>query len=140
VAAAVVVAVMTAASIPASTASGYADYLQSRTVAPEQGDYYLGRDGAPTEAAGQWLTDPRALSQVGVTATDLVAADDLRALMAGREAGRPADEAEWIRPAGADGSRAGGLDSVARRCARRSRRRTPARWQKRWAISATGSR
>ena len=44
---------MTAKSIGAALANGYADYLESRTVAPEQGDYYLGRDGAPAEAPGR---------------------------------------------------------------------------------------
>lgn len=97
---------MTAASIPASAAGGYGDYLHSRTVAPEQGDYYLGPDGAPTEAAGRWLTSPDALERVGITQHPTVAPDDLRALMEGR---RP-DGDDWLRPAGPDGSRAGGLD------------------------------
>jgi len=90
---------VTAQSIPASTAAGYADYLESRTAAPEQGDYYLGTDGAPAEAPGRWLTSPGALARVGITTTDRVDADDLRALMAGR---RP-DTSAWLRPTGADG-------------------------------------
>jgi len=57
---------MTAASIPASSAGGYGDYLHSRTVAPAQGDYYVGADGAPTEAAGRWLTSPEALARNAV--------------------------------------------------------------------------
>lgn len=96
----------TAASIPASSAGDYGDYLHSRTVAPEQGDYYVGADGAPTEAAGRWLTSPAALVRIGVTQHATVAPEDLRALMAGR---RP-DGDGWLRPAGPDGSRAGGLD------------------------------
>jgi len=97
---------MTAASIPAGSTHGYGEYLHSRTVAPEQGDYYLGPDGAPTEAAGRWLTSPEALARVGITEYPTVAPDDLRALMEGR---RPDGEG-WLRPAGPDGSRAGGLD------------------------------
>lgn len=97
---------MTAASIPAGSAGGYGAYLHSRTVAPEQGDYYLGSDGAPAEAAGYWLTSPAALARVGIDQHPSVAADDLRALMEGR---RPDGEG-WLRPAGPDGSRAGGLD------------------------------
>ena len=97
---------MTAASIPASSAGGYGDYLHSRTVAPEQGDYYVGADGAPTEAAGRWLTSPDALARIGITRHPTVAPEDLRALMEGR---RP-DGDGWLRPAGPDGSRAGGLD------------------------------
>jgi conjugative relaxase-like TrwC/TraI family protein len=98
---------MTAASIGAASARGYADYLESRTVAPEQGDYYLGRDGAPAEAPGRWLTDPAALARVGV-APGTVEPDELRALMEGRrpDAGEPA----WLRAAGPDGTRAGGID------------------------------
>ena len=97
---------LTVASIPAATAAGYADYLQSRTVTPEQGDYYLGADGAPAEAPGRWLTPPEVLAQIGVYGPPEVAGDDLRALMAGRAPGSGA----WLRPAGADGARAGGID------------------------------
>jgi hypothetical protein len=32
---------MTAASIGAGKAGGYARYLESKTIAPERGDYYL---------------------------------------------------------------------------------------------------
>jgi hypothetical protein len=77
---------MTAASIPAASARGYADYLDAKTVAPERGDYYLGPDGAPAEAPGRWLGDPAALARVGVEAGELQP-DDLRALMAGRRPG-----------------------------------------------------
>lgn len=98
---------MTAKSIGAASANGYADYLESRTVAPEQGDYYLGRDGAPAEAPGRWLTDPTALARIGVT-PGTMEPDELRALMEGRRPG--ASEPVWLRAAGPDGSRAGGID------------------------------
>lgn len=97
---------LTVASIPAGSSTGYADYLESRTVVPEQGDYYLGVDGAPAEAPGRWLTPAAALEQVGVSHTTSVDPDDLRALMTGRSPGT----GEWLRPAGADGARAGGVD------------------------------
>lgn len=97
---------MTVASIPAGSATGYADYLESRTVTPERGDYYLGVDGAPAESPGRWLTPVGVLARVGIGGSPLVAADDLRALIAGRTPGRE----EWLRPAGADGGRAGGVD------------------------------
>ena len=48
---------MTAASIPASGGGGYARYLESKTVAPERGDYYLTPDGEMTQAPGRWLSD-----------------------------------------------------------------------------------
>ncbi|MDW5595926.1 MobF family relaxase [Conexibacter stalactiti] len=97
---------MTAASIPASTGADYAEYLDGKTVAPEQGDYYLGRDGLPTEAPGRWLGDPHALGRVGV-APGPVAAEELRALMAGRCPGQPEN---FLRAAGPDGTRAAGID------------------------------
>lgn len=98
---------MTAASIGASSARGYANYLESRTVAPEQGDYYLGRDGEPAEAPGRWLGDPAPLSRLGVTPRT-VEPDELRALMEGRRPG--AGDPVWLRAAGPDGTRAGGID------------------------------
>jgi conjugative relaxase-like TrwC/TraI family protein len=97
---------MTASSIGASSSGKYAHYLDSRTVAPDRGDYYLGADGAPAEAPGRWLASPAALGRVGVQRNETVRAEDLRALMEGR---RP-DSGEWLRPAGPDGTRAGGTD------------------------------
>ena len=47
--------VMTAASIGAAKGGGYARYLESKTVEPERGDYYLSPDGEPTQAPGRWL-------------------------------------------------------------------------------------
>jgi conjugative relaxase-like TrwC/TraI family protein len=98
---------MTAASIPAENVAGYADYLDSKTVAPEQGDYYLGRDGMPAEAPGRWIGDPDALTRVGITPGP-VDPDELRAMMEGRRPGE--GEPVWLRNAGPDGTRAGGLD------------------------------
>lgn len=100
---------MTAASIGAASARGYADYLESRTAAPERGDYFLGTDGAPAESPGRWLSDPEALGRVGVEPGE-VKPEDLRALMEGRSPASDAQDAVWLRPTGADGSRAGGLD------------------------------
>jgi conjugative relaxase-like TrwC/TraI family protein len=101
---------MTASSIPATSAAGYADYLESRTVAPERGDYYLGTDGAPAESPGRWLTSEASLRSLGIDAGWQAAPDDLRALMEGRSPASSVDSPVWLRPAGADGSRAGGLD------------------------------
>ncbi|MDO8186471.1 MobF family relaxase [Conexibacter sp. JD483] len=96
---------MTAASIRASRGD-YAGYLHDRTVAPELGDYYLGRDGLPAEAPGRWIGEADALARVGLPAGP-VAPDDLRAMMAGHRPGHP--EA-FLRAAGPDGTRAGGID------------------------------
>lgn len=98
---------MTAKSIPASRSAGYAEYLDGQTKAPEQGDYYLGADGRPAEAPGVWLSDPDALRRAGVEKPGVVQPADLRALMAGHRPGKPT---EYLRAAGPDGTRAGGLD------------------------------
>ena len=50
---------MTAASIGAAKGGGYARYLESKTVEPERGDYYLSPEGEPTQAPGRWLAEPR---------------------------------------------------------------------------------
>jgi hypothetical protein len=48
----VITYVMTASSIPAAGGGGYARYLESKTVAPERGDYYLTPHGEMTQAPG----------------------------------------------------------------------------------------
>jgi conjugative relaxase-like TrwC/TraI family protein len=100
---------MSADSIPAGRAVGYGEYLDGKTVAPEQGDYYLGRDGLPAEAPGRWIGDPDALARVGITPGP-VQPDELRALMQGHRPDSPPDAPTWLRNAGPDGQRAGGLD------------------------------
>lgn len=100
---------MTASSIAAASAHGYADYLESRTATPERGDYYLGTDGAPAESPGRWLSSSEALGRVGIEPGE-VEPDDLRALMEGRSPASDAADPVWLRPTGADGTRAGGLD------------------------------
>ena len=58
--------VMTAASIGASKGGGYARYLESKTIEPERGDYYLSPEGEPTQAPGQWLATPDTLARLGI--------------------------------------------------------------------------
>ena len=58
--------VMTAASIGAAKGGGYARYLESKTVEPERGDYYLSPDGEPTQAPGRWLASPDTLARLGI--------------------------------------------------------------------------
>jgi conjugative relaxase-like TrwC/TraI family protein len=98
--------VMTASSIAAGKAGGYARYLEGKTIAPERGDYYLTPDGELTEAPGRWLSDPDTLARLGIDPDAPVAGADFIALMEGRD---PATGA-WLRRAGADGSRGGGID------------------------------
>jgi conjugative relaxase-like TrwC/TraI family protein len=97
---------MTASSIGAGKAGGYARYLEGKTVAPERGDYYLTPDGQLTEAPGRWLSDPETLARFGIDPDAPAAGADFIALMEGRHPGT----GEWLRRAGADGSRGGGID------------------------------
>jgi hypothetical protein len=100
--------VMTAASIPAARGGDYARYLEGKTVAPERGDYYLTPDGELTQAPGRWLADSETLERLGIRPDTPMSGEDFVALMEGRhpETGR------WLRRAGADGSRGGGIDGV----------------------------
>jgi len=103
---AVITYVMTASSIPAAGGGGYARYLESKTVAPERGDYYLTPDGEMAQAPGRWLADPEALARLGVQAGEPVEGADFIALMDGRHP----DTGRWLRPEGAGGGRGGGID------------------------------
>jgi conjugative relaxase-like TrwC/TraI family protein len=102
----VITYVMTAASILASGGGGYARYLESKTVAPERGDYYLTPDGEMTQAPGRWLSDEETLTRLGVQAGPVVDGADFIALMDGAHPGT----GRWLRPEGAGGGRGGGID------------------------------
>ncbi|HLB22191.1 MAG TPA: MobF family relaxase [Solirubrobacteraceae bacterium] len=96
---------MTAASIGAAKAGGYARYLESKTIEPERGDYYLSPEGEPTQAPGRWLASPDTLVRLGIEGEEVDGADFI-ALMEGRH---PRSGA-WLRPEGAGGGRGGGID------------------------------
>ena len=96
---------MTAASIGAAKAGGYARYLESKTVVPERGDYYLTPDGEMAQAPGQWLTSPETLARLGIEGR-AVEGRDFIALMEGRHP----RTGGWLRPEGAGGGRGGGID------------------------------
>jgi conjugative relaxase-like TrwC/TraI family protein len=98
--------VVTTSSIPAAGGGGYARYLESKTVVPERGDYYLTPDGEMTQAPGRWLADPETLARLGVRAGEPVEGADFIALMDGRHPSM----GRWLRPEGAGGGRGGGID------------------------------
>jgi conjugative relaxase-like TrwC/TraI family protein len=97
--------VMTTSSIGAAKGGGYARYLEGKTIEPERGDYYLTPGGEPVQAQGRWLASADTLAQLGIEA-NTVEGRDFIAMMEGRHprSGR------WLRRAGADGSRGGGID------------------------------
>ncbi|HEV3319953.1 MAG TPA: MobF family relaxase [Solirubrobacteraceae bacterium] len=97
---------MTAASIGASRGGGYARYLESKTVEPERGDYYLTPNGEMTQAPGRWLADADTLESLGVQPGEPVDGADFIALMEGRHPGT----GRWLRPEGGGGGRGGGID------------------------------
>ena len=96
---------MTAASIGAAKAGGYARYLEAKTTRPERGDYYLSPEGEPTQAPGRWLASPDTLARLGIEGAT-VEGREFIALMEGRHprSGR------WLRPEGGGGGRGGGID------------------------------
>jgi conjugative relaxase-like TrwC/TraI family protein len=102
----VITYVMTAASIGASRGGDYARYLESKTVAPERGDYYLTPDGEMVQAPGRWLADAETLGRLGIVAGEQLDGADFIALMEGRHPGT----GRWLRPEGAGGGRGGGID------------------------------
>ncbi len=96
---------VTASSIGAAKGGGYARYLEGKTVAPERGDYYLTPGGETAQAPGRWLVSTDTLAQLGIDGS-VIDGPDFIALMEGRH---PRDGG-WLRRAGADGSRGGGID------------------------------
>ena len=96
---------MTAASIGAAKGGGYARYLESKTVEPERGDYYLTPTGSPRRRPAGGSPRPTRSRGSGSRAAPSRAADFI-ALMEGRHP----RTGEWLRAAGADGGRGGGID------------------------------
>ena len=97
--------VLTAASIGAAKAGGYARYLESKTIEPERGDYYLSPGGEPTQAPGRWLVSPDTLARLGIEGSS-VEGPDFITLMEGRHP----RTGKWLRREGANGQRGGGID------------------------------
>jgi hypothetical protein len=70
-----VASVMTAASVGAAKGGGYARYLESKTIEPERGGYYLKASGEPTQAPGRWLASPETLARLGIEGGKVDGAD-----------------------------------------------------------------
>ena len=96
---------LTASSIAAAKGSGYARYLESKTVEPHRGDYYLNADGEPAQAPGRWLVAPTTRTRLGLP-DGPVEGPDFVALMEGRHP----RSGGWVRAAGVTGARGGGID------------------------------
>jgi conjugative relaxase-like TrwC/TraI family protein len=96
---------MTAASIGAAKAGGYARYLESKTIEPARGDYYLGPAGEPSQAPGRWLASPDTLARLGIEGAS-IDGPEFVALMEGRHP----RTGKWLRREGAGGGRGGGID------------------------------
>jgi conjugative relaxase-like TrwC/TraI family protein len=97
---------VTASSIGAGKGGDYGRYLESKTVEPERGDYYLNPTGEPVQAPGRWLADEDTLRMLGITPGQSVVGGDFIAVMDGRH---PVS-GQWLRPEGAGGGRAAGID------------------------------
>jgi hypothetical protein len=97
---------MSASSIGAGRGGGYARYLEGKTVETERGDYYLTPDGQLAEAPGRWFSEAETLERLGIDPDAPLDGSDFIALMEGRHPGT----GRWLRPAGADGWRGGGID------------------------------
>lgn len=97
---------MTAQSIRADSAGGYARYLESKTVAPKRGDYYLGPTSEAVQSPGRWHMSEATKQRLGIPAEETVKGKDFIALMEGKHP----RSGEWLRPEGAGGGRGGGID------------------------------
>jgi hypothetical protein len=74
---------VTASSIGAGKGGDYGRYLESKTVEPERGDYYLNPAGEPAQAPGRWLADEDTLRMLGITPDQPVVGGDFIAVMDG---------------------------------------------------------
>jgi hypothetical protein len=90
----VIVGVMTAESIGAAKGGGYARYLESKTVEPELGAYYLTPEGEPQQPAGQWLASPDTLARLGIEGDGIDGAD-FAAPAGSRRSGARSRQARW---------------------------------------------
>ncbi len=97
---------MTAASIGAARGGGYARYLESKTVEPERGDYYLTPDGEMTQAPGRWLADTGDPGEIG----DRGRRAGGRRGLHRADGGPPPRHRPVASTRGAGGGRGGGID------------------------------
>ena len=72
---------LTVAKVTSSAATGYANYLEGRSQAPEAGDYYLSDGGERVEPPGRWVLRARGIEALGVDPSVAVGAGAFRAVM-----------------------------------------------------------
>src|SRR5271167_3901161 len=98
---------LTVAKVTAGGGGAYAAYLEGRSHAPEQGDYYL-RDGERVEAPGRWLLGPGGATALGVDPSGPVDGEAFWSVMAVRlpVSGEP------LRRAGANGEAVVAIDAT----------------------------
>jgi len=99
--------VLTVAKIAASGAAAYGQYLEGRTIALEAGDYYL-QAGERVEAPGRWALGEQGAEALGVDASQAVAAEQFRAVMAVRNP----STGEQLRAGGAGGEAVAAIDAT----------------------------
>jgi conjugative relaxase-like TrwC/TraI family protein len=96
--------VLILAKITQGSASGYAEYLEGKTLSTSLGDYYL-KDGERIEAPGRWAAGAK---HFGLNTEQRVTGEQLRTLMAVR---RP-DTGEEVRRAGGSGEAVAAIDAT----------------------------
>jgi conjugative relaxase-like TrwC/TraI family protein len=96
--------VLTISKVASGVADEYAAYLQGKAQPSALGDYYL-KDGERVEAPGRWVSGA---ATVGVSGTERVAVEHLRALMAVQ---RP-DTSAPLRRTGGDGEAVSAIDAT----------------------------
>ncbi len=101
------IAVLTVAKVTAGGGAGYAAYLEGKTQAPEQGDYYL-RDGERVEAPGRWALGADGARALGVDRSTKVQSEAFKALMDVRH---PVS-GEQLRAVGANGQAVVAIDAT----------------------------
>ena len=99
---------LTVAKVTQSAATGYANYLEGRSQAPEAGDYYLSDGGERVEAPGRWVLGERGVEALGVDPSRVVGAEAFRMVMHARHP----TSGEALRRVGGNGEAVSAIDAT----------------------------